>query len=52
MTEQEIKNYMAGINLKVEDLEDARFMDQKCIPDVVCAVSECILNYVDDLRMI
>ena len=47
MTEQEIKTYMSGINLKIADLEDARFMDQKCIPDVVCAVSECILDYVD-----
>lgn len=48
MTEQEIKSYIANVNLKVTDLEDARFMDQKCIPDVVCAVSECILDYVNN----
>lgn len=48
MTEQEIKTYMAGVNLNVKDFDDARFMDQKCIPDVVCAVSECILNFVDN----
>lgn len=48
MTEQEIKTYMAGVNLKIETFSDARFMDQKCIPDVVCAVAECILDYVDN----
>jgi len=45
MTEQEIKNFVAGLNLKVSELPDARFMDQKCIPDVVCAVAECVLEY-------
>lgn len=48
MTELEIKDYIATLDLQVENFEDARFMDQKCIPDVVCAVSECILDYVDN----
>ena len=25
---------------------NGRFTDQKCIPDVVCAVAECILEFV------
>ena len=48
MTEQEIKTYMDSLNLEVKNMPDARFMDQKCIPDVVSAVSECILAYVGD----
>ena len=23
---------------------DARFMDQKCTPDVVCIISDCVMN--------
>lgn len=45
MTEQDIKNYVATLNLNVRTMNDARFMDQKCIPDVVCAVAECIIEY-------
>lgn len=48
MTEHEIKKFISTLDLRVENFEDARFMDQKCIPDVVCAVSECILDYVDN----
>lgn len=48
MTEKEIKNYVTGLDLNVKNLPDARFMDQKCIPDVVSAVSECILMYIGD----
>lgn len=43
---EEIKNYFADKNFDVRKTGDARFMDQKCIPDVVCAVSECVLEYI------
>lgn len=46
MTELEIRKHLASLNLKVSSMPDARFMDQKCIPDVLCAVSECVLEYV------
>lgn len=46
MTELEIRKHLASLNLKVSSMLDARFMDQKCIPDVLCAVSECVLEYV------
>jgi len=26
----------------------ARWIDQKCTPDVVCIISDCILNFVND----
>lgn len=45
MTVSEIKAHMAKLNLDVSQMSNARFMDQKCIPDVVCAVAECILEY-------
>lgn len=46
MTELDIRKHLASLNLKVSSMPDARFMDQKCIPDVLCAVSECVLEYV------
>lgn len=48
MTESDIRNHIGSLDLRVSDMADARFMDQKCIPDVLCAVSECILEYVQD----
>lgn len=48
MTEQDIKNFVSTLHLRVADLPDARFMDQKCIPDVVSAVAECVLVYVGE----
>ena len=44
----EIKNYFNGIDLDVRKVGSARFMDQKCTPDVVCAVAECILEYTNE----
>ena len=48
MTESDIRNHIGSLDLRVSDMADARFMDQKCIPDVLCAVSECILEYIQD----
>ena len=42
---EEIKNYLSSLHLDVRKKGSARFMDQKCTPDVVCAVAECILEY-------
>lgn len=41
----EISNYLNSLDLDVRKKGSARFMDQKCTPDVVCAVAECILEY-------
>lgn len=45
---QEIRNYLNSLDLDVRKTGSARFMDQKCTPDVVCAVAECILEYTSD----
>lgn len=45
---EEIRNYLDGLDLDVRKIGNARFMDQKCTPDVVCAVAECILEYTSD----
>ncbi len=39
-----IDQHLATINLDIRTMPDARFMDQKCTPDVVCFIAECIMN--------
>ncbi|MBR2194306.1 MAG: hypothetical protein IJ911_01690 [Salinivirgaceae bacterium] len=41
---QEITEYLNQYDLDVRKTGDARFMDQKCTPDVVCFIADCILN--------
>ena len=45
---EEIRNYLNNLDLDVRKIGSARFMDQKCTPDVVCAVAECILEYTNE----
>ncbi|MBG6112215.1 hypothetical protein IWX84_003118 [Flavobacterium sp. CG_9.10] len=39
-----IKEYLENFDLDVRKSGDARFMDQKCTPDVVCIIADCIIN--------
>lgn len=39
-----ISNYLAQYDLDVRKSGDARFMDQKCTPDVVCFIADCLIN--------
>ena len=41
---QEISKYLNQFDLDVRKSGDARFMDQKCTPDVVCFIADCIMN--------
>lgn len=41
-----IKSYLNQFDLDIRKTNDARFMDQKCTPDVVCFISDCVLNTV------
>lgn len=41
-----IKQYLANFDLDVRKTRDARFMDQKCTPDVVCIIADCVINYL------
>ena len=44
--EEYIKNFIDKHDYDVRKSHNARFTDQKCIPDVVCAVAECIVEYM------
>ena len=41
---QIISKYLNQFDLDVRKSGDARFMDQKCTPDVVCFIADCIMN--------
>lgn len=42
-----IKNYLNQFDLDIRKTGDARFMDQKCTPDVVCFIADCVMNLAD-----
>lgn len=42
-----IIKYLNQFDLDVRKTGDARFMDQKCTPDVVCFIADCIVNALD-----
>ena len=44
--EEYIKNFIDKHDYDVRKSHNARFTDQKCIPAVVCAVAECIVEYM------
>lgn len=41
-----INKFLNQFDLDVRKTRDARFTDQKCTPDVVCFIADCILNIV------
>ena len=44
----EINDFLNKFDFDVRKTEDARFMDQKVTPDVLCIIADCVLNYVAD----
>jgi len=44
--QQVISNHLNKYDLDVRKSNDARYMDQKCTPDVVCFIADCILNTI------
>ena len=48
VNERYIEEFIARQNYDVRETHNARFTDQKCIPDVLCAVAECICEYIGD----
>jgi hypothetical protein len=40
----ELQKLLNSINYDIRVKQDARFMDQKCTPDVVCIIADCIIN--------
>ena len=47
MTEREIIEFLSTKNYDIRITHNARWIDQKCTPDVLCIVADCILNYID-----
>ena len=43
-----IKQFLDAQDFDIRKTGNSRFTDQKCLPDVVCAVSECILDFVKE----
>lgn len=43
---EEIIDYLNLFDLDIRKIGDARFMDQKCTPDVVCFIADCIINTI------
>ena len=43
-----IQSFVDRHDYDVRKSHNARFTDQKCIPDVVCAVAECIIEFISD----
>lgn len=41
-----IEKYLSMFDLDIRKSHDARFVDQKCTPDIVCFMADCVLNMV------
>ena len=40
----DIQRHLNQFNLDIRKSGEARFIDQKCTPDVVCFISDCLMN--------
>ncbi len=45
--ENEIESLLQDKDLDIRKSHNARWIDQKCTPDVVCLVAECIVNHCE-----
>ena len=41
-----INDYLSQFDLDIRKSHDARFVDQKCTPDIVCFMADCVMNMV------
>ena len=48
MTDNEIIKFLNNKNYDIRIHNNARWIDQKCTPDVICIVADCIINYLDE----
>jgi 5-methylcytosine-specific restriction endonuclease McrA len=42
----EINEFLSQFDFDVRKTKNARFVDQKCTPDIVCFMADCVLNMV------
>lgn len=47
---QMVKTHLSKVNLDIRKMEDARFLDQKCTPDVIAFIADCVMNLATDGR--
>ncbi|MFV0305718.1 MAG: hypothetical protein ACK5IC_09595 [Moheibacter sp.] len=45
---EQINKFFTQFDFDVRKSKDARFMDQKVTPDVLCIMADCVLNYTAD----
>lgn len=43
-----INEYLKQFDLDIRKSHDARFMDQKCTPDVICFIADSVINTITD----
>ncbi len=48
MNIEKIKAYLNQFNFDLRKTGNARWIDQKCTPDVICIIADCILNFVEN----
>lgn len=48
LTNNEVENFINSHNYDIRVLGNARWIDQKCTPDVLTIISDCILSLVDE----
>jgi len=41
----EVEKLLNSKDYDIRKSNDARFMDQKCTPDVVCVIADCVRTY-------
>lgn len=47
LTEEQILKFMDHYNYDIRESHNARWIDQKCTPDVLCIIADCILEFVN-----
>lgn len=45
--DKNLDSFLDQFNYDIRISGNARWIDQKCTPDVVCIIADCILNYVE-----
>ena len=47
LTEEQILKFMDHYNYDIRKSHNARWIDQKCTPDVLCIIADCILEFAN-----
>lgn len=46
LTENELLEFLGQYNYDIRKSHNARWIDQKCTPDVICIIADCILEFI------